>query len=399
MTPEKRKPTLTNEIDHAQRVRTITQYCEMERLIPTPDVLLCDPQTTLTVVVPAYNEEDFIGDTLLSLGASNTPIEIVVVDNGSEDRTKDVALETAKQLPYSVTILTCDKRGPVNARKRGMDEVLAHYLYKTSATNPRYMAMTDSDTQVPENWADTIYHTLTTTHAAAGGGLFYFPSVLDELIESRTGIKDYFKLIPTVAHYLASNDASLILTYGANSAIEVAAYALIGGSQQPTGSDGKPIKGSDLRFGDAVRNSGQLVSFLPIFSTTSARREIFALSQKTPQYILSSMEGWVDSREKDVLLLEKIIDSLQVEDFLRHRGERLVSFVYRNVIFPILTDQIDIGEIEKLIGAEDDFVLALNVAKNQIAGMSSDEIRQFSRALGKTYASGFIKQIEEIINA
>jgi dolichol-phosphate mannosyltransferase len=45
---------------------------------------------TLTVIVPAYNEEAFISQVLENLLAESTPKEIIVVDDGSKDRTAEI---------------------------------------------------------------------------------------------------------------------------------------------------------------------------------------------------------------------------------------------------------------------------------------------------------------------
>ncbi|KAF3469731.1 bifunctional polysaccharide deacetylase/glycosyltransferase family 2 protein [Streptomyces sp. Tu 3180] len=45
----------------------------------------------VSVIVPAYNEKECIGNTLRSLAGSTHPIEIVVVDDGSTDGTADLA--------------------------------------------------------------------------------------------------------------------------------------------------------------------------------------------------------------------------------------------------------------------------------------------------------------------
>ncbi|GAA2909083.1 bi-functional transferase/deacetylase [Actinoplanes cyaneus] len=45
----------------------------------------------VTVIVPAYNEKECIADTLRSLVASTHPITIVVVDDGSDDGTAEIA--------------------------------------------------------------------------------------------------------------------------------------------------------------------------------------------------------------------------------------------------------------------------------------------------------------------
>lgn len=54
----------------------------------------------VSVVVPAYNEEVGVAGTVLSLAASNYPdLEIVVVDDGSTDRTADVIADLAETIP------------------------------------------------------------------------------------------------------------------------------------------------------------------------------------------------------------------------------------------------------------------------------------------------------------
>lgn len=47
----------------------------------------------VSVVIPAYNEERFIGQTLASILESGFPCEVVVVDDGSTDRTLSVLEE------------------------------------------------------------------------------------------------------------------------------------------------------------------------------------------------------------------------------------------------------------------------------------------------------------------
>jgi len=53
-----------------------------------------DPVTEpVTVVVPAYNEQECITNTLLSLSASDHPVEVIVVDDGSTDDTSAIVEE------------------------------------------------------------------------------------------------------------------------------------------------------------------------------------------------------------------------------------------------------------------------------------------------------------------
>jgi poly-beta-1,6-N-acetyl-D-glucosamine synthase len=54
----------------------------------------------VTVLVPAYNEAETVGDTIKSLQAQTVPaVEIIVIDDGSTDNTSEVALS------YGVTVV------------------------------------------------------------------------------------------------------------------------------------------------------------------------------------------------------------------------------------------------------------------------------------------------------
>lgn len=55
-------------------------------------------QDRVTVIIPAYNEETRIGNTIESLRKMTTRVAIVVVDDGSTDRTVQVAQQYADQV-------------------------------------------------------------------------------------------------------------------------------------------------------------------------------------------------------------------------------------------------------------------------------------------------------------
>ena len=68
----------------------------------------------VTVIVSAYDEEDCIGDCLISLQRQTfEPMEILVVDDGSKDRTEAICRDSG------VRVLQQDHRGPGAARNLG----------------------------------------------------------------------------------------------------------------------------------------------------------------------------------------------------------------------------------------------------------------------------------------
>lgn len=71
----------------------------------------------VTVIVPAYNEEAGIEAAVRSLLASTHPVQVVVVDDGSTDRTSEIV--TAMDLPQ-VTLIRQDNAGKPAALNTGL---------------------------------------------------------------------------------------------------------------------------------------------------------------------------------------------------------------------------------------------------------------------------------------
>ncbi len=94
----------------------------------------------LSIVIPAYNEEQRIGSSLERilryLQPRGRPFEFVVVDDGSEDRTADIAREfgTSEDAGWSLRLLPNDgNRGKGYSVRRGMLEAQGAFALLTDA--------------------------------------------------------------------------------------------------------------------------------------------------------------------------------------------------------------------------------------------------------------------------
>ena len=115
---------------------------------------------TLSIIVPAWNEEKCIARTIASLRRSiaayerdrGATAEIVVVDNNSADRTGDIARAEGVKVVFE----------PVNnigkARNAGV-----------KASTGKYIAFCDADNQVTENLVTLIHDHLEDPRIAGGG--------------------------------------------------------------------------------------------------------------------------------------------------------------------------------------------------------------------------------------
>jgi dolichyl-phosphate beta-glucosyltransferase len=92
--------------------------------------------TRLTVVIPAYNEERVIGDSLVRLGAYlelTADPELIVVDDGSRDRTREIVREMARTFPFIRLVQNDRNRGKGYSIKHGIAESHGDYVLFTDA--------------------------------------------------------------------------------------------------------------------------------------------------------------------------------------------------------------------------------------------------------------------------
>ena len=101
------------------------------------DVAHEDCQIRFSVVIPAFDEMDYIGATLSSLDAQDFAgrVEIIVVDNGSSDRTAELAARRGARVLHE------PRRGVCAARQCG-----------TAAARGEIVVSTDADTTHPTDW-------------------------------------------------------------------------------------------------------------------------------------------------------------------------------------------------------------------------------------------------------
>lgn len=80
----------------------------------------------LSIIIPAYNEEKTIAEVLKRVKAINlhqVDIEIIVVDNNSKDRTKEIAQKTP-----GLKVFTETKKGKGSAVKKGLEKATGDFL-------------------------------------------------------------------------------------------------------------------------------------------------------------------------------------------------------------------------------------------------------------------------------
>jgi glycosyltransferase involved in cell wall biosynthesis len=92
----------------------------------------------VSVIVPAYNAEEFIGETLNSaLSQTYSNIEILVVDDGSQDRTSEV-VKAFVQKDERVILLQQANAGVAAARNLAIEKSRGEYIAPLDADDIWY---------------------------------------------------------------------------------------------------------------------------------------------------------------------------------------------------------------------------------------------------------------------
>lgn len=119
---------------------------------------------TLSVVVPVYNEEDYIAGCLESLSRQGDEIlEIIVVDNNSTDRTPEI-VRSFEQRDSRVRYLVEPRQGVVYARNAGFDIAVGEFIGRV-----------DADSRVAPGWARAVRSSFAShdLDAVTGFSMFY----------------------------------------------------------------------------------------------------------------------------------------------------------------------------------------------------------------------------------
>ena len=203
----------------------------------------------ISVLIPAYNEEGYLGACLESLRSLNYPdLEIIVANNNSTDRTCEIAAEFP-----GVIIVNETKKGPNAARQKAL-------IASTGST----IASLDADCVVSPNWIKNAlpHFDRQETVAVSGMCLFDGGSWYTHLLEIET--RYVLKFFHFVVHHVMHKYGIML---GGNAWYRREALEKIGGFDA-----GIEFWGDDAHTAEMLTKIGRIDYDTRVVVMTSSRR-------------------------------------------------------------------------------------------------------------------------------
>lgn len=209
----------------------------------------------LSFVIPAYNEENYLGDCLDAIMAEKkasphaNDIEIVVVNNASTDGTEAIA----RRYP-DVVLVNESHKGLVHARRAGYE-----------ASTGDLIANVDADTHISKGWIDKVFRTFEKDDklVALSGPFIYYDAPLSIQIITLFfyGIGYIFYIINRFILHVGS------MLQGGNFIVRRSALAKIGGYDESLS-----FYGEDSDVARRMSKVGKVCFTFRLPAHTSARR-------------------------------------------------------------------------------------------------------------------------------
>lgn len=193
------------------------------------------PATTISVIVAARNEENALPGCLGSMMKMDYPdalLEIIVVDDWSEDKTVGVVQSTQQQFPNrDVKLIELSKGNPdISGKKAAITQAL-------SQAKGELIVTTDADCIVPKNWLRNIAYAYETHHPTMIVGPVDF--VKKGSLFSKMQNLEFLGLVGSTGGTIAMNVP--IMCNGANLAYQKKAFDAVNGfkgvDKMPSGDD------------------------------------------------------------------------------------------------------------------------------------------------------------------
>jgi len=199
----------------------------------------------ISLVIPAHNEESYIGSCIEHAirNSKGKLHEIIVVDNASTDKTREVAESKGVKVVYE------GKKGTNAARERGLKEATGDFV-----------AFFDADTRMPDFWlekAEEVFAARPKAVCLSGPYRYYDGSMWENMIMNTL----WYLTAPLMYRIVG------YMVLGGNFIVKREALLGIGGFDTSIG-----FYGDDTDIARSLSAAGKVVFRMDFFIYSSSRR-------------------------------------------------------------------------------------------------------------------------------
>jgi len=217
---------------------------------PRADTPLVEKIVRLSIVIPAFNEEDYLpaclNEVLAEVARYSGPetIEVLVVDNASTDATAEIACRAP-----GVSVVKEPVKGLTRARQAGLE-----------AANGDIIAYVDADTRMPPGWIARVMRTFERKPnvVCVSGPYIYY----DAAAWQRAMVRLYWLFLASPAYWMTR-----YMVVGGNFAVRRSALEQIGGFDTSIA-----FYGEDTNIARRLKAAGRVKFLLRLPMPTSSRR-------------------------------------------------------------------------------------------------------------------------------
>lgn len=200
----------------------------------------------ISVIIPAYNEEQLIGaciDSVVENGNRHLT-EIIVLDNASTDRTASVAASKG-----GIRVVREDRKGVAHARERGRKEAKGELI-----------AFLDADSRLGPKWAEKVERAFQSNPnvVALSGPAEYF----DASLVQRILLRFVWRVVAPITYKLTG-----YMIFGAHFVVKRSALDTIGGFDLSI-----DFYGDDTSLARRLSATGSVLFQMDFPVVTSSRR-------------------------------------------------------------------------------------------------------------------------------
>lgn len=139
-------------------------YLDLDRAAHDTRPIAVRPAAAWTVLIPFFNEADYLDATIASLAAQSLPFQLILVDNASTDDSAGIARAACERHGIDHLLVTERSPGKVAALRAGLGWVRSTYV-----------ATCDADTLYPPHYLAAAEQLLADPGCVAAGAYFVAP--------------------------------------------------------------------------------------------------------------------------------------------------------------------------------------------------------------------------------